>query len=239
MRDSVRDWHEHVRRELAGLALEPREREDVIEELAAHLEEAYDDLRARGLREDDAAQRCLDEVKNWRDLRRKILVARRENNVIPKRVSQLWLPCILTFGLFLGFNLLARPLLIFGHSHEIGTHNGMPRMLPPATILIPWLLSLPLVGAIGAFFSHRAGGTLRAMLSSAIFPVVPFLVFFIFGFPLALNITDQFARHFMLSTFFEGLVVLVLVPAAALLAGGITVELLVSRRRSTFGVAAH
>ena len=157
---------------------------------------------------------------------------------MPDRVKQLWLPCLLTFALFLGFNALTRPLLIFGHPHEIGTHNGMPRMLPGATILIPWLLSLPVVGAIGAFFSHRAGGTLRAMLSSAIFPVVPFLVFFIFGFPLALNITDHFARRFMLSTFSEGLAVLVLVPAAALLAGGFTVDILVSRRRRSFGVAA-
>jgi hypothetical protein len=233
------DWQELVGRELAELALEPCEREDVIEELAAHFEEAYDDLRARGLTEDDAAQRCVDEVKNWRELRRKILIARRKDTVIPKRVSQLWLPCLLTFGLFLGFNILIRPLLIFGHSHEIGTHNGIPRMLPAATILIPWLLSLPLVGAIGAFFSHRAGGTLRAMLSSAIFPVVPFLVFFIFGFPPALNISDQFARRFMLSTFLDGIVVLVLVPAAALLAGGIAVQIFVSRRRSSFGVAAH
>src|SRR5580693_6119705 len=64
------DWQELVGRELAELALEPCEREDVIEELAAHFEEAYDDLRARGLTEDDAAQRCVDEVKNWRELRR-------------------------------------------------------------------------------------------------------------------------------------------------------------------------
>jgi hypothetical protein len=239
VRDSVRDWHELMRRQLADLALEPCEREDVIEELAVHLEDVYEHLCARGLTEDDAALRCADEVKNWRELRREIQIARRKEEVMPKRVSQLWLPCLLTFGLFLGFNILIRPLLIFGHSHEIGTHNGMPRMLPAATILIPWLLSLPIVGAIGAFFSHRGGGTLRAMLSSAIFPVVPFLVFFIFGFPLAFNITDQFARRFMLSTFYDGLAVLVLVPAAALLAGGFAVQLFVSRRPSSFGVAAH
>jgi hypothetical protein len=235
----MRDWREFVRQQLAELALDPREREDVIEELAAHLEDVYVDSCARGFADEDAACRCVDEVKNWRELRRKILIARRKDTVMPKRVSQLWLPCLLTFGLFLGFNLLARPLLIFGHPHEIARHDGMPRMLPSATILIPWLLSLPLVGAIGAFFSHRAGGTQRAMLSSATFPVVPFLVFFIFGFPLALNIRDQFARHFMLSTFFEGLIVLVLVPAAALLAGGFTVQLFVSRRSSSFGVAAQ
>ncbi|MGB6431320.1 MAG: permease prefix domain 1-containing protein [Candidatus Acidiferrales bacterium] len=234
----MRDWRKLVGRELAALALESREREDVIEELAAHLEDMYENLCARGLAEDDAARCCVDEVNNWRELRRNILIARKKENVMPDRVKQLWLPCLLTFGLFLGFNALA-PLLIFGHAHQIVTHNGMPRMLPAATRLIPWLLSWPLVGAIGAFFSRRAGGTLRAMLSSAIFPVVPFLVFFAVGFPLALDIRDPFARGYMLSSFLGGLAVFVLLPAALLLGGGLSLQLFLPRRQSNPGALAQ
>jgi hypothetical protein len=237
----VPDWQELVRSELAGLDLEPHERAEVIEELAAHLDDVYAGLRGQGLAEEDAIKCSLSEVKDWRNLRRKIQVARRKENIMPDRVKQLWLPCILTFALFLGFLMLIHSLslLIFGHPPRIATHDGMPRMFPAAAEYIPWLISLPIVGAIGAFFSHRAGGTLRAMFSSVLFPVTPFLVFFMVGFPLALNIRDQFARGYMLSSFLDGLAVFVLLPAVALVAGGLFAQLYPSRRLSSRSVAAH
>ncbi|MGB6198383.1 MAG: hypothetical protein WA871_04005 [Candidatus Acidiferrales bacterium] len=177
----------------------------------------------------------MDEVKNWRELRRKILIARRKENVMPKRVMQLWLPCIITFALFLGLLMLMHSLSlrIFGHPSGIITHDGMPRLFPTlATEFVPWLVLLPFAGATGAFFSRRAGGTLRAMLSCAIFPVVPFLVFFMVAFPLVLNIRDPFARGYMLSSFLGGLGAFVLLPAALLLAGGLFLQLFLSRRQS-------
>ena len=47
----MRDWETIVGKELAGLALDARERRDVIAELAAHLEETFEELRKQGLPE--------------------------------------------------------------------------------------------------------------------------------------------------------------------------------------------
>jgi len=237
----MRDWQELVRCELAELDLESHERAEVIEELAAHLDDVYEHLRKEGLSEEESIQRSLSEVNDWQNLRRKIQIARRKENNMPDRVKQLWLPCILTFALFLGFDVFIHSFsfLIFGHPPRMVTHDGMPRLFPIASEYIPWLISLLIVGATGAFFSHRAGGTQRAMFSSALFPVVPFLFFFMVGVPLALNIRDQFARDYMLSSFLEGLVVIVLLPAAALLAGGLSAQFFLSRRLDPRSGEAH
>ncbi len=230
------DWQELVRRRLAGLALEPPERAEVIEELAAHLDDAFEDLRARGFTEEEAAQRALCEVKDWRDLRCRIQTARRKEKIMSNRVKQLWLPTLLTFTLAMGFLALIQH---FGPRPMIVPASATLRMTPVATIYIPWLLSLPLVGALGAFLSHRAGGPRRAVFSSVVFPVVPYLVFFLVAFPLALILQSHVARNLMLSAFLVGLIGWVLLPGAALLAGGLPAQLFLSRRPSSRRVTAH
>jgi hypothetical protein len=112
-------------------------------------------------------------------------------------------------------------------------------MRPPATIYIPWLLSLPLVGALGAFLSHRAGGSRRAVLASIAFPVVPYLVFFLLLLPFALTFEKHARRDIILPLFLIGLIGWVLLPGAALLAGGLPVQLFLSRRPRSSCVATH
>jgi hypothetical protein len=72
------------------------------------------------------------------------------------RVRQLWLPGLLTFIMSMGLLALTQ---IFGPKPWILSW-GRP---PVAVIFIPWLLALPLVGAVGAFLSHRAGGSRRGI----------------------------------------------------------------------------
>jgi len=95
----MRDWGEFVRQKLAGLALEPEEKRQVLEELAEHLEETYQSLLSEGISEEDAAQRTLFQVPDWKDLRRKIHSARTKENVMTNRVRQFWLPGLLTLVL--------------------------------------------------------------------------------------------------------------------------------------------
>ncbi len=165
-----RDWEELVCAKLAGLAIEPRERREVIEELAAHLEESYESLRTKGLPEQVAMQQTLGQVADWQDLRRRIQVARAmKENIMNDRVRQLWLPGFLTFLLSTG--LLAM-MEIFGPKDWALMRVGQP---PMVLFFIPWFFSLPLFGALGAYLSHRAGGSRRAIFSSIVFPVLPFL----------------------------------------------------------------
>ncbi|MGC1617568.1 MAG: hypothetical protein WA765_03670, partial [Candidatus Acidiferrum sp.] len=58
------DWNALVRERLAGLFLEQDERGEVIAELAAHLEESFEELRRQGLAEGAAVTRTLLQVKD-------------------------------------------------------------------------------------------------------------------------------------------------------------------------------
>ncbi len=222
------DWQALVRSQLDGLALQPHERAEVIEELAAHLEETFEGARRQGFAEQDAAQRCLSEVKDWRALRRRIQAARTMENIMTNRVKQFWLPSLLTLLLSMGLLALIQ---IFGpHPWMVARHSGWSLVAPVAVVYIPWLLSLPLIGAMGAYLSNRAGGSQRAVFSSTVFPVLPYLVFFLVALPVIAILNDRVAHNIMFAPLFIGLFAWVLAPGAALLAGGFLIQLFYARR---------
>src|SRR5713226_913230 len=136
-----RDWEELVRAKLAGLAIEPREKREVIEELAAHLEESYEALLKEEMPEQAAVHRSLSQVTNWQDLQRKIFIAKRREHTVQKRLYQLWIPGFLTFTLSTLFLMTLQRL---GFQPRIVSWSG------PGTILFygPWLLSLVVFGAV-------------------------------------------------------------------------------------------
>lgn len=240
------DWRQLVNEHLAALALEPHERAEVIEELAAHLDEIYIDLRRQGFSKKDAAERCLSEVNDWPDLRQKIQTARRKEDIMSNRITQFWLPGMVTFVVseaFLGLMLQsgAKPwILVRGQT-------------PIAMSYIPWLLSLPLIGGIAAYLSHRAGGSRRAVLSSIVFPVLLFLAMFLLlqfpfyfsfqriagvDYPVGLRIDWHAVHHTTALPFLTALLGWVLVPGAALLSGGLLVQLFASRRLDSRRIAS-
>jgi hypothetical protein len=221
------DWQELVRQRLSGLALAAEERGDVHAELAAHLEESYEFLRTKGLPEQAAMQQTLAQVVDWQDLRRRIQTARTKENSMNDRVKQLWLPGFVTF--LLSMSLLALNE-IFGPKPFALMKVGQ---LPMVLFYIPWLLSLPLVGALGAYLSHRAVGSQRAIFSSIVFPVLPFLASILLILPVSL-IFDRFIGH---NPSPIGLVMAllgwVLAPGVALLAGGLVAQFFLSRRSAS------
>ena len=86
------DWEKLVSHRLAGLALDAAEKEEIYSELAGHLEESYESLRSEGLADQEAIHRTLAQVADWRDLQRKIFVAKRRGYLMQKRAHQLWIP---------------------------------------------------------------------------------------------------------------------------------------------------
>lgn len=218
----MRDWREVVRQKLAGLALEPEEKREVFEELAEHLEETYQSLLRKGISEEDAAQRALSEVSDWHDLRRKIDSARAKEISMTNRVTQFWFPGLLTFTISMGFLAVTQ---------KFGPLPLMLRLDNPPVLMfyLPWLVSLPLVGAMGAYLSSRAGGSFRVMLFSSLFPVLPFVGLFLVGFPLSLLIEQHVSHNIMVTAFLMALRLWVLFPGVALLAGGLVVQLFGNR----------
>jgi hypothetical protein len=226
------EWRKLVSEHLGALALDPHERAEVVEELAAHLDETFADLRHRGLAEQDATQRCLSEVHDWRDLRRKIQTARGKGNIMTSRVTQLWLPGLVTFTLSMVLLALTeifgpKPWTTWGHNPPI------------ALFYIPWLLSLPFVGALGAYLSQRAGGSRRAILFSIIFSILPFLATALVVIPVSMAFDHVIRHNVQPMAFLMFLFGWVFIPGVALLAGGLPAQLFLSRRLGSRRIASN
>ena len=158
------NWQELVRQRLSGLALDAAEKEEIHAELAAHLEESYEVFCRQGLPQREAVQRTLVQVADWQDLQRKILIARRREQPMQKRVHQLWIPGFLTLTLSMIFLITLQKL------------GYQPRIVGSGPNMILFMrhgwASLPFFGALGAYLSARRGGLLGTVLLSSVFPVL-------------------------------------------------------------------
>src|SRR5437016_3628553 len=63
----MRDWTEAIRRRLASAKLDPVSEAEVVEELAQHLDDRYQELRGNGIPEEECFRRALAELDE-RDL---------------------------------------------------------------------------------------------------------------------------------------------------------------------------
>jgi putative ABC transport system permease protein len=70
------DWKEHVRRSLPAVPGRRARKEEVVEEVAQHLANRYEDALARGASEKEARSAALDELRAWNERRRPAPVAR-------------------------------------------------------------------------------------------------------------------------------------------------------------------
>jgi hypothetical protein len=217
------DWQKLVRHGLSGLALDAAEKEEVHTELAAHLEESYAAFREEGLPEKDAVHRTLAQVADWRDLQRKIFIAKRRGHLMQKRLHQLWIPGFLTLTFSTIFLMTLQKQ---GYQPRIVSWNG------PDTVLlyVPWLLSLPLFGGLGAYLSQRAGSSGSRVLLASIFPVLSLAACLFVILPVS-SIVDHHVEHrIRMASFLRSFFEWVLLPGAGLLAGGLPVQFFLSRR---------
>jgi hypothetical protein len=231
----MRDWEALVEGHLTGLALKPAESAEVIAELAAHLAESCEELRSQGMTEEEAVRRTVSQVEDWQKLTRLIQTARTKENIMTNRVKQFWLPSLLTLLFSMGLLALIQ---VFGpNPWLVARKSGWSLVAPVAVVYLPWLLSLPLIGAMGAYLSNRGGGSQRAVFGSIVFPVLPYLVFFVVALPVMAIFNDQLAHNIMFGALFVGLFAWVLAPGAALFVGGLLAQYFLSRRLDSRRIA--
>jgi hypothetical protein len=73
----MRDWRAYVEGQLGALRLERAEVDEVVRELAGHLQECYAQLRAQQeVGEEEAYLRACTEAGNWAELRRGVISAK-------------------------------------------------------------------------------------------------------------------------------------------------------------------
>jgi hypothetical protein len=228
------DWQELVSQHLAGMALDADEKAEVHAELTAHLEESFEALRRRGLLEKEAAHRTLRQIGDWQSLRREVVVAKRRERPMKKRMHQLWVPGFLTLTLSIVFEWVLYKL------------GFQPRIIswgaPPGTLFyVPWLISLPFLGALGAYISSRAAGSRATVLLASTFPALALAFAFLVMSPIGWIIelvtgSDLDFKAVAGALLVEGIGWLLL-PCVAFLLGGLFVQLLLSRRSSPSTVA--
>ncbi len=220
------NWQELVRQRLSGLALDPAQKDDIHAELAAHLEESYEAFCKEGLPQREAVQRTLVQVADWQDLQRKILIAKRREQPMQKRVHQLWIPGFLTLTLSMIFLITLQKL------------GFQPRIVESGSNMIlfyaPWLALLPFFGALGAYLSARRGGVLGTVLLTSVFPVLALTAAFLLMFPIGFVVERVIGRPvdfgIVATAILRDGIGWILVPGIALLAGGFLMQLLCHRR---------
>ncbi|PYT78074.1 MAG: hypothetical protein DMG40_21495 [Acidobacteria bacterium] len=221
------DWQELVRRRLSGLALDTVERDEVHAELAAHLENSYEAFCKEGLPEKEAVRRTKEQVADWRELQCEILDAKR-GDLMQKRARQLWIPGFLTLILSTTFLMALQKL---GFQPRIVSGNDTT-----GTILfyVPWLMSLPFLGALGAYFWARARASRSTVLLASVFPVLALAAALICMFPIGMIIEDVVGNHvdfgIVATAMLKDGTSWLLVPGAALFLGGLLVSFLFCRR---------
>ena len=151
-----------------------------------------------------------------------------------KRLHQLWIPGFLTLVLSVVFLATLQGL---GFQARAVSWSG-----PRTTLLyLPWLLSLPLLGALGAYLSSRAGGSRGTVLLASTFPALAltgaFLSMFPIGFAMERIIGRRVGFSVVATTLLRDGIGWLLVPGVALLAGGVLMNLLFSGRTSSQGPA--
>jgi hypothetical protein len=206
----VPDWRALVRQRLRRLDLTPAQQDEVVAELAAHLEELYEEQRAHGSGDSQAIHHALDEVADWRRLSRKIRRAKQEDNM-NQRTRTLWLPGLVSLTLAMAFLMILQ--LTGVQPRFIWMRSG-----PPVLFYSAWLFAQPLFGAIGAYMSRRAGGDRRACLVAGLFPSMAMLGLCCVGLTVKL-ISDRAALQIPLFSILTQVCFLIVLPGLALLLG--------------------
>jgi len=206
MPDGGPDWNALVRERLGSLDLPPQEMQEVVDELAAHLEDFYDEQIKRGVSQCEAEQSALKEVVGWRSLARTIQRAKRKEGTMNARTKHLWLPGLVSLTAAMGSLMVL--IMISLEPRFLGRS-------PLQMVVLPWLILLPFCGAVGAYLSRRGGASFQARLAAGLFPTI---VLFILGTILVVTRLVVFARP----QWWNGSVAIglgIVLPSAALLLG--------------------
>lgn len=219
------DWNTLVRQNLNDLRLGSQEEREVIAELAGHLEETFEQLRADGIPEAEALRLTLGETTEWKQVNRAIRGVKEKENAMNYRTRALWLPGLVTFTSASIFLMTLQQLGL--HAKVLWKYEGA------LVFHLPWLLLLPVCGAAGAYLSRRGGGTLVASLTAGLFPSVVMLCVFCTFLPIAILLEHnsyviQHPLYFVLATLDW-----TLVPGVALLAGALPASLRIGGRVAT------
>lgn len=206
----MQNWQKVVREHLKACQMPGAPFDEIVAELAAHLEESYENRCSHGLTEANALAETLQELDACDALVKAIRRKSREE-LMNYRTRTLWIPAMITL---LGASL---SLMIL---QKTGFRPNLIWKGPIAVLFyVPWLASLPLAGAAGAYLAQRAHAPISRRMLVATSPALLLLVVMSIILPLDM-IVDGF---WWLRLVYFAVAVLnwVVVPGVALLLGAL------------------
>ena len=166
----MHNWEALVGSRLNNLRLCAETQRDIVREVASHFEDIYDDARERGASDAGAREQALGSVGDWRRFAADVKYEKetfmtmtpfRRKVIVPGLVGLVFY----TIALWITSILHAQGAQYVFHTVTARTYY---------VYNVPWLLALPLAGAVGAWLSWRQGGNARQRLAAGILPALTF-----------------------------------------------------------------
>ncbi len=226
------DWEALVSQRLGALEDDEREREEIVRELAGHLEDFYVAKCTQGLSESAAIEQALAQVADWRELTQKICMAKREEGTMNYRTKSYWLPGLVTFTASMLLLMILQLTIPIRHPwyptdylvrraglYPVAMSNTGAQIYFFVAPYLFWLLAQPALGALGAYLSRRGGGEKRARMVAGVFPALMFFCALTFVAVLVFFVTPN--QFVLAHPLYFALIVVpwVLFPGAALALG--------------------
>jgi hypothetical protein len=209
------DWRQRIQEHLDVGNLPLKNREEVIQELAAHLEETYAAACSRGMTEAAAVELTQQEVNDWHVLAAKIRHAKSEEEPMNHRTKSFWLPAMLNLLAAMGLLMLMQRMGMQPRLIWIAAAGGQFAMV----FYFPWLMTLPLLGAAGAYLARRTQAETMACLAAGLSPGLTLTALIALFAPLGLFIDGL--SVYRLLTIAAGLLTWGVLPSIALLLGAL------------------
>ena len=211
------DLQQLIREKVGALSLPAEVEQEIIAELAAHLEDRCDHLQRDGAGASAALAQAMQDLGPGRKLGRRIARAKED---WMSRTHRLLVPAATTMMLTAIFQFVQNQL--WEHHLTLPATKVLWTDSYSAVVTNPGLLAASvLIGAVGAYLSRRNGGTIRdrvlAVLAPASGPAVVTLVGVFIGVVLT---TGRFPRQHELELCVTALIGWTILPALFLLLGG-------------------
>jgi hypothetical protein len=163
-----------IRERLGALGLPPQREEEILRELGEHVEDSLAALEAGGILPEQALRDTLDSVSDWPELRKRIVHAETAGRAMNCRTRALWVPALSAIAMSSGLLALVQHAGIAPHLFWVGKRSNSCLFF---AFYFPWLILLPLVGAVSAFLSDHAGSKVKHRLLAALAPALGMLGF--------------------------------------------------------------
>jgi hypothetical protein len=207
----MHDWMKLVQERLGAMGTTETQQSEIVAELASYLEDSFEDHRAQGVCESEAIELALKELADGRRLGRRIRKAKED--VMNERTRKFWLPALASVAAACA--LVAVTAQLSYKPHIILLRSNLAMMVYPV-----WVLGQPLISALGAYCSRRAGGNRLTRLAAGLFPsIVMFAVISIVTLAQGLSLGRGEFGRIDFTMLARALMVVIVIPSAAMLIG--------------------